>query len=114
LFTPGGTIPMEYLERDRIGARIVEGFAAIGRVVLFDRRGIGQSDPINDWSRPLVEQWADDLWTVVTAVCATAPVVVTSETIGDRPACSPRSIRTRCHRWSSTNRPVRSQPWTCR
>ena len=41
LFTPGGTIPMDFLERDRIGARLLEGLREIGRLVLFDRRGIG-------------------------------------------------------------------------
>jgi hypothetical protein len=28
LFTPGGTIPMDLLERDRVGARLVEGLEA--------------------------------------------------------------------------------------
>ena len=76
LFTPGGTVPMDFLERDRNGVRLVEGLAAIGRVVLFDRRGIGLSDPITDWSRPLVEQWADDLWVIVSQSCRSAPAVV--------------------------------------
>ena len=76
LFTPGGTIPMEFLERDRVGRRLLDGLAAIGRVVLFDRRGIGLSDPITDWSRPLVEQWAEDLGAIVAAACSGAPVVV--------------------------------------
>jgi class 3 adenylate cyclase len=76
LFTPGGTIPMDALERDRVGARLVRGLAAIGRLVLFDRRGIGLSDPISDWDRPLVEQWADDLATVVDAADLDHPVVV--------------------------------------
>ena len=76
LFTPGGTIPMDFLERDRIGARLVDGLASIGRVIRFDRRGIGLSDPIVDWSTALVEQWGDDLATIVDEVCADAPVVV--------------------------------------
>jgi class 3 adenylate cyclase len=76
LFTPGGTVPMEFLERDRVGRRLLDGLAAIGRLVLFDRRGIGLSDPITDWSRPLVEQWAEDLAAVVAAACSDAPVVV--------------------------------------
>jgi len=76
LFTPGGTVPMDFLERDRNGVRLVAGLAAIGRVVLFDRRGIGLSDPISDWSRPLVEQWADDLWNIVSSLCTSAPVIV--------------------------------------
>jgi class 3 adenylate cyclase len=43
---------------------------------LFDRRGIGLSDPITDWSRPLVEQWAEDLATIVETACTCPPVVV--------------------------------------
>jgi class 3 adenylate cyclase len=68
---------MDALEADRIGARLVEGLASLGRVVLYDRRGIGLSDPIIDWSRALVEQWADDLAAVVDQACAKPPVVVT-------------------------------------
>ena len=48
----------------------------MGRLVLFDRRGIGLSDPVIDWSRPLVEQWADDLTAVVATACTGAPVVI--------------------------------------
>ncbi len=76
LFTPGGTIPMDFLERDRIGARLLDGLASIGRVVGFDRRGIGLSDPIIDWSAALVEQWADDLAVIVSTVCRDSPVIV--------------------------------------
>jgi class 3 adenylate cyclase len=76
LFTPGGTIPMEFLDRDRVGARLLEGLAELGRLVLFDRRGIGLSDPITDWSSPLIAQWADDLATIVEHVCTVPPVVV--------------------------------------
>ena len=45
-------------------------------MVLFDRRGIGLSDPITDWSRALVEQWADDLDTIVATVCSLPPTVI--------------------------------------
>jgi len=76
LITPGGTVPMEFLERDRVGARLLEGLRGIGRVVLFDRRGIGLSDPITDWSCPLVAQWADDLAAIVECACTVPPVVV--------------------------------------
>jgi len=76
LFTPGGTIPMDFLDRDRVGARLLDGLAAMGRLVSFDRRGIGLSDPITDWSCPLVEQWAEDLATIAKHVCTRKPVVV--------------------------------------
>ena len=76
LFTPGGTIPMGALEDDRIGARLIGGLRAVGRLLVFDRLGIGLSDPITDWERPLVEQWADDLATVIEAAGLDQPVVV--------------------------------------
>ena len=67
---------MDALERDRIGARLLGGLQSIGRVLLFDRRGIGLSDPITDWDQPLVGQWAEDLATVIAAAELAAPVVV--------------------------------------
>ncbi len=76
LTTPGGTIPMDFLGRDRVGARLLDGLARIGSVVQFDRRGIGLSDPISDWSQPLVEQWAEDLATIVETACVEPPVIV--------------------------------------
>ena len=76
LFTPGGTIPMQILERDRIGARLIRGLQGVGRLLLFDRRGIGLSDPIGDWSRPLVEQWAEDLATIIEFAGLDRPIVL--------------------------------------
>lgn len=76
LITPGGTIPYDLLPRDRIGARLLRGLATVGRLVVFDRRGIGASDPIVDWSVPLAEQWADDLAAVVAGACSKPPIVV--------------------------------------
>jgi class 3 adenylate cyclase len=67
---------MDFLARDRIGRRLLDGLSALGVVVLFDRRGIGLSDPITDWSVPLVEQWADDLAAVIADTCADPPVVL--------------------------------------
>jgi class 3 adenylate cyclase len=76
LITPGGTIPMDFLVQDRIGRRLVDGLAELGRVILFDRRGIGTSDPVLDWSTPLVAQWAEDLAAIVDANCDGPTVVV--------------------------------------
>lgn len=76
LFTPGGTVPMDSLENDRIGARLVSGLRELGRLLVFDRRGIGLFDPITHWDRPLVEQWADDLATVIQASELDRPILV--------------------------------------
>ena len=63
----GGLIPMEVFEDDPGFARLLEGLRSLGRVVVFDRRGVGVSDPIVDWERPVLDQWADDVSAVVDA-----------------------------------------------
>jgi len=63
----GGLIPMELFEDDPGFLRLLEGLRSLGRVVVFDRRGLGLSDPIVDWERPVLDQWADDLAAVVEA-----------------------------------------------
>jgi class 3 adenylate cyclase/alpha-beta hydrolase superfamily lysophospholipase len=64
----GYLYPLEMLGDDHIAARLVEGLAALGTLVIFDRRGIGLSDQIVDWGTDIVGQWADDLLAVVDAV----------------------------------------------
>ena len=78
----GALFPFELLAEDRVAARFVEGLAALGRVVVFDKRGVGLSDPITDWSRSLQEQWAEDLLAVVDAAGLDRPVVVSWEQNG--------------------------------
>ncbi|HEU5302347.1 MAG TPA: adenylate/guanylate cyclase domain-containing protein [Acidimicrobiia bacterium] len=65
MFAVGNNYPFELMLDDPIIRRFIDGLAALGRVVLFDRRGIGCSDGIEDWETPLVEQWADDISAVV-------------------------------------------------
>ena len=67
---------MDFLVQDRIGRRLVDGLAELGSVVLFDRRGIGTSDPVLDWSTPLVAQWAEDLAAIAESACTRPPVVI--------------------------------------
>jgi class 3 adenylate cyclase/pimeloyl-ACP methyl ester carboxylesterase len=78
----GGLIPMEVFENDSGFARLLEGLRSLGRVVVFDRRGIGLSDPIVDWERPALEQWADDLAAVVETSGAREPAVFAWDTFG--------------------------------
>ena len=63
----GGLFPMEVFEDDPGFVRLLEGLRSLGRLIVFDRRGIGHSDPIVDWERPVLDQWADDLSAVVKA-----------------------------------------------
>jgi pimeloyl-ACP methyl ester carboxylesterase len=78
----GGLFPMELFEGDAGVVRLLDGLRAIGRVVIFDRRGIGLSDPITDWERPVLDQWADDLQAVVDASGAQDAVVFAWDSYG--------------------------------
>jgi class 3 adenylate cyclase len=63
----GGLIPLELFEEEPGFARLLEGLCSLGRVIVFDRRGVGLSDPIAGWELPIAEQWTDDLAAVVDA-----------------------------------------------
>ena len=78
----GALFPFELLAEDRVASRFVQGLAALGRVVVFDKRGVGLSDPITDWSRSAQQQWADDLLAVIEAAGLNRPVVVSWEPNG--------------------------------
>jgi class 3 adenylate cyclase/alpha-beta hydrolase superfamily lysophospholipase len=67
VMVPSGLIPIDMYEEEPGIARMLEGLRTIGRVVMFDRRGLGLSDPILDWDRPVLDQWAEDVTTVIEA-----------------------------------------------
>jgi class 3 adenylate cyclase/pimeloyl-ACP methyl ester carboxylesterase len=71
----GFFFPIESLPDDPIANRLLEGLARLGRLVVFDRRGIGLSDAITDWETPLHEQWADDLAGVIAVAGCDRPTV---------------------------------------
>src|SRR5262245_14754115 len=71
----GGTFPMESYDGHPGFARMIEGLRAIGRVVIFDRRGIGLSDPPSSFEVPILDQWTEDLRAVVDASGITDPIV---------------------------------------
>jgi class 3 adenylate cyclase len=72
----GGTLPMEALFEDRIGLRLIDGLAALGRLIVFDRQGVGLSDPPSDWERSPFQRWCDDIETVVAEAGLDRPVLV--------------------------------------
>ena len=45
----GAFFPFEMLEEDRVASRFMAGLASLGRLVVFDKRGVGLSDPMIDW-----------------------------------------------------------------
>jgi class 3 adenylate cyclase len=71
-----GTMPMDALFEDRVAVRLVDGLAALGRLVLFDRCGIGLSDAPADGDPATYNRWCDDLEAVVAAAGVERPVLV--------------------------------------
>ena len=78
----GALFPFELLAEDRVASRFTAGLAALGRVVVFDKRGVGLSDPMTDWSRSGQEQWAEDLLAVTEAAGLERPALVSWEPNG--------------------------------
>jgi class 3 adenylate cyclase len=82
VMVPGGLFPVEMFEEEPGFARLLDGLRALGRVILFDRRGLGLSDPIAAWDRPIAEQWAEDLRAVVDTADLRDVVIVSWEGFG--------------------------------
>ena len=78
----GAFFPFEALEQDRVAARFMAGLASLGRLVVFDKRGVGLSDPMTDWERSVQEQWAEDLCAVIEAAGLQRAVVVSWDPFG--------------------------------
>jgi class 3 adenylate cyclase/pimeloyl-ACP methyl ester carboxylesterase len=68
LVVTSGTIShVDMRWEDPASARFLEGLASFGRVITFDRRGVGASDRLAPGTVPTWEEWADDLSAVLDA-----------------------------------------------
>ena len=74
-----GTMSMEALFEDPVALRFVDGLADLGRLVIFDRCGIGLSDPPADSEVVTFARWCDDVEAVVAAAQVVRPVLVGSQ-----------------------------------
>jgi class 3 adenylate cyclase len=59
-------------------ARFYDRLSTFGRVITFDKRGVGLSDPVAMASMPPVEDWMDDLRAVMDAVGSERAAVIAS------------------------------------
>jgi class 3 adenylate cyclase/pimeloyl-ACP methyl ester carboxylesterase len=59
-------------------ARFDDRLASFGRVILFDKRGVGLSDPVSLVAFPPIEEWMDDLRTVMDAVGSERAAIIAS------------------------------------
>src|SRR4029453_2021697 len=68
VFVPDHPNNIEIMWEEPAISRFLERLATTGRVICFDKRGTGISDPVPLGALPTVEQWMDDVTTVIDAV----------------------------------------------
>ena len=71
----GGTMPMDALFDDWLARRFIDTLADLGRVVLFDRSGIGMSDAPSD-DEPRLARWRDDIGAVIAAAGLDSAILI--------------------------------------
>lgn len=67
VYLTGGASHVDARWESPYSARFCERLASFSRVILFDRRGVGASDPVHLDALPTWEEWTDDLRVVMDA-----------------------------------------------
>jgi class 3 adenylate cyclase len=73
-----GFIPIDTMDDEPRLARAMRRLGSFARVIRFDRRGIGLSDPVSSNEPPTLEQWVEDAVAVLDANGSTEAVVLAS------------------------------------
>lgn len=68
VFVPGWVSNVELAWEEASSRRFLERLASFARLILFDKRGTGLSDPVSDDQLPTLEQRMDDVRAVMDAV----------------------------------------------
>ncbi len=68
VFIPDWVTNLEVMREDAGIARFFERLASFGRLILFDKRGTGLSDPVPLGALPTPEQWLEDVVTVLDTI----------------------------------------------
>lgn len=76
LLIHGGFIPVQSMYGLPRFARFLGHLSTLGRLIVFDCRGIGCSDPIAKNQPPTVEQWAEDAYHVLKATGSSHTIVL--------------------------------------
>jgi pimeloyl-ACP methyl ester carboxylesterase len=75
VFVPDHPNNIEIMWEEPALARFLERLATMGRLICFDKRGTGISDPVPLGAIPTIERWMDDITTVIDAVGSQRVVV---------------------------------------
>jgi len=73
---------LEMLWEDPLSAAFFRGLASFSRVIMFDKRGVGLSDPVALAAPLTVESWTEDLSAVLDAVGSERAAVAASDMAG--------------------------------
>lgn len=73
---------VEAIWENREAAQLLDLLASFTRLILFDKRGIGLSDPVPLGALPTLEEWMDDVRAVLDAVGSTSTVLFGSTDAG--------------------------------
>jgi pimeloyl-ACP methyl ester carboxylesterase/DNA-binding winged helix-turn-helix (wHTH) protein len=76
VFVMGWVSHLEYFWNEPSFARFLHRLASMGRLILFDKRGTGMSDPVATHQLPTLEQRLDDVRAVMDAAGSTSAVLV--------------------------------------
>jgi class 3 adenylate cyclase len=76
LHSVAGFIPIDCMDEEPSLARFQRRLASFGRLIRFDRRGMGSSDRVSPSAPPTLDQWAEDALAVLDAVGSDEAVVV--------------------------------------
>ena len=68
VFIPDWVTNLEVMWEEPTLARFLDRMASFGRLICFDKRGTGVSDPVSLGAVPTSEEWMDDVGTVMDAV----------------------------------------------
>jgi class 3 adenylate cyclase len=79
VWMPHWATHLEMLWEQPLAAAFLDGLASFARVVLFDKRGVGLSDPVALAPQPTVESWVEDLSVVLDTVGAQRAAVAASD-----------------------------------
>src|SRR5689334_21378902 len=68
LMMPDGFVPVDAMLEEPALARFLHALASFSRLIRFDFRGVGLSDPVSPSDPPTLEQWMQDALAVLDAV----------------------------------------------
>ncbi len=77
-----GFIPIDTMDHEPRLARSMRRLGSFARLIRFDRRGIGLSDPVSPAAPPTLEQWVQDALAVLDAAGSNEAVVLGSVEAG--------------------------------